>query len=66
MKQKTYLWSSVHNKTVDRPCIASRYARISCRGLEDDMDVVECQEDEFFSLNVEKNLLVYWGTGPYQ
>ena len=52
------------NKTVARPCIASRQASISCRGSEDEMDVVECQEDKFFSKNVEKNLL-HWRTGPY-
>ena len=34
---------------VDRPYIASRRASISCTGSEDEMDVVECQNDEFFS-----------------
>ena len=34
------------NKTVDRPCKASRRAIISCRGSEDEMDVVEGQEDD--------------------
>ena len=29
------------------------------------MDVVEGQEDEILSLNVEKHLLVCWRTGPY-
>ena len=53
------------NKTVDGPCVASRRASISCRGSEDEIDVVESQEDEFF-LNVEENLLVNWRTGPYQ
>ena len=37
------------NKTVDRPCIASRCASKSCSGSEDEMDLVECQEDELFS-----------------
>ena len=43
---------------INQLCIASRRASISCRGSEDEMDVVEGQEDEFLSLNVEKNLLV--------
>ena len=42
------------------PYIASRHASISCRGLEDEMDVVEGQEDEILSLNVEK---IFWFNG---
>ena len=29
------------------------------------MEVVGGQEDEILSLHVEKNLFVYWQTGPY-
>ena len=46
LKQKAYLWGCPFiNKTVDQPCIASRCASISCRGSEDEIDVVEYQED---------------------
>ena len=49
MKQKTiYEVLLFINKTADGPCIASRCASISCRGSEEETDVVESQEDEFF------------------